>query len=84
MRWLEWQIRIEMLKNWSIAVDTHFCLKYNRPLAMTARPDEARTGRRKNCMVLFAMALMLQAGGGGGDSDMTSPGRGDRSSGLKL
>lgn len=48
----------------------YFCLKYNRPLAMTARPDDARTGRRRNCTALLVMLPMLHDGGGGGESDM--------------
>jgi len=48
----------------------YFCLKYRRPLATTARPDDARTGRRRNVTALLAMLLMLHDGGGEGDSDM--------------
>lgn len=37
---------------------------------MTARPDEARTGSRRNCTALLVMLPMLHDGGGGGESDM--------------
>lgn len=51
---------------------SHFCLKYSRPLATTARPDDARTGRRRNVTALLAMLLMVHDGGGGGESDMAT------------
>ena len=43
----------------SIGNKTHFCLKYNKLLAMTARPEDASTGRRRNCMVFPAMEEKL-------------------------
>lgn len=51
---------------------TDFCLKYKRPLATTARPDDASIGRRRNWTALLAILPILHDGGGGGDSDMLS------------
>lgn len=48
----------------------YFCLKYKRPLATTARPDDARTGSRRNCTALLVMLPMLHDEGGEGESDM--------------
>lgn len=48
----------------------YFCLKYNKPLATTAKPDEASTGSRRYWTALSAIAAMFHDGEGGGDSDM--------------
>lgn len=47
-------------------------MKYKRPLATTARPDDASIGRRRNWTALLAILPILHDGGGGGDSDMLS------------
>lgn len=48
----------------------YFCLKYRSPLATTASPDDAITGRRRNWTALLAIVEIFHWGGGGGDSDM--------------
>jgi len=50
---------------------TYFCLKYRRPLATTARLEDAIIGSLRNCTAPLASVVMFHdGGGGGGDSDM--------------